>query len=271
MTEPNAGTNAFRIETIAKKDGDAYRITGSKTFITGADVADRMLLVCRTTSREDVVRMGLPKPFGMALFVVDPKSPGITLTPIPTRGIEGMRQFTVFFDDVVVPAEELVGQPDAGAFVMFNSLNPERILAAATACGMARYCLGKAVSYANERKVFGDRPIGAYQGISHPLARVKMELEAARLMTYRAAWAFDADKSPGEVGAAANAAKYLATEMAIAAVDRAIQTHGGYGFSEDYGIIWFWEAVRLLRTAPITAEMILNYVAEHELGLPRGY
>jgi alkylation response protein AidB-like acyl-CoA dehydrogenase len=271
LTEPDAGSNAFRLQTLARRDGDRYLLTGEKVFITGADVADRMLLVCRTTSRADVDRMGLPKAFGLALFIIDPKGPGITLTPIPTRGIEGMTQFSVHFDDAPVDAADLVGEADAGAMVLFNSLNPERILAAASACGLARNCLDRAVAYASDRKVFRETPIGAHQGVAHPLAETFIELEASRLLTYRAAWAFDKDLAPGQVGSYANAAKYMAAEMAIKAVDRAIQTMGGYGFSEDYGVIYYYESVRLLRTAPITAQMILNFVAEHDLGLPRSY
>ncbi len=271
LTEPDAGSNAFRIATIAKKDGDDYLISGSKVFITGADVADRMLLVCRTTSRQELEEVGMPKAFGLALFIVDPKAPGITLSPIPTRGIEGMTQYMVHLDEVRVPATELVGVPDQGAMALFNSLNPERILAAASACGLAQNCLNRAVDYAKERKVFKDRPIGAYQAISHPLAKVRLELEATRLLTYQAAWAFDQGEHPGKVGNFANMAKYKAAEMAIEAVDRAIQTMGGYGFSEEYGVIYYYETVRLLRTAPISAELILNFIAEHDLGLPRSY
>jgi alkylation response protein AidB-like acyl-CoA dehydrogenase len=271
ITEPDAGTNAFRMKTLAKKDGDDYLITGQKVFITGADVADKLLLVCRTTSREDCEKQGLPKAFGLALFIIDPKSAGIDLKPIPTQGIEGMTQFTVYMDDVRVPASDMIGEPDMGGMALFNSLNPERILAAAAACGMAKNCLTKAVNYATQRNLFGDRVIGSYQAISHPLAKCEIQLEASRLLTYKAAWAFDADENPGIVGQYANMAKYTAGEMAIESVDRAIQTLGGYGFSEEYGVIHYHTAARLLRTAPITAEMILNYVAEHRLGLPKGY
>jgi len=271
ITEPNAGSNAFRLETIARRDGDDWLISGTKVFITGADVADHMLIVCRTTSRKEIDEKGLPKAMGLALFVMDTKAAGIDLQPIPTRGIEGMTQFMVHMDNVRVPGEDIVGEADMGAMVLFNSLNPERILAAATACGIGKNVIGKAVEYANERKIFKGRPIGAYQGISHPLAKCAIELDSAELLTWRAAWAFDQEFHPGKVGNYANMAKYTAAEMAIDSVDRAIQTLGGYGFSEEYGIIHYYEAVRLLRTAPVTAELILNFVAEHHLGLPRGY
>ena len=271
ITEPNAGSNAFRLETLAKRDGDDYLISGVKTFITGADVADRMVLVCRTTSRADIDEQGLPKAFGMAIFIVDPKADGITLNPIPTRGIEGMTQFEVHMEDVRVSKSDLIGEHDMGAMALFTSLNPERILAAAAACGLAEHCLKTAVDYAKERTLFKGRPIGEYQAISHPLAKCKIELEASRLLTYRAAWAFDKGMHPGKVGSYANMAKYTAAEMAIHTVDRAIQTLGGYGFSTEYGVIYYYESVRLLRTAPVTAEMILNFVSEHDLGLPRSY
>jgi len=273
ITEPNAGSNAFRLETLAKRDpkSDGWLLNGSKVFITGADVADHMLLVCRTTSRKEIEEKGMPKAWGLALFIVDMDSPGIDLKPIPTHGIEGMTQFLIHFDDCPIVAENIIGEPDMGSMVLFNSLNPERIMAAGTACGIAQNVLTKAVDYANERRVFKNKPIGSYQGISHPLAKIAIELEASKLLAYRSAWAYDQGKHAGMVGNYANMAKYTAAEMAIEAVDRAIQTLGGYGFSEEYGIIHYYESVRLLRTAPITAELILNFVAEHHLGLPRSY
>ncbi|MBI3185690.1 MAG: acyl-CoA/acyl-ACP dehydrogenase [Myxococcales bacterium] len=273
VTEPNAGSNTFRISTVAKRtpDGKHYRLTGEKTFITGADVADLMLLVVRTTSVEECKAQGLPKAFGLSLLLVDPKSKGVTLTPLPTRGIEGFTQFSIHFDDALVPVDSLVGEQDAGAVALFTSLNPERILAAALACGMTKYLLQKSVAYSLDRKVFADKPIGTHQAIQHPLAELQIELEGTRLLTYQAAWGFDQGLEPQQVGYYANCAKYKAAEMAIAAADRAIQTHGGSGFSEDMGIIYYWEGARLLRTAPITKEMILNYVAEHKLEMPRSY
>lgn len=237
LTEPDAGSNTFRISTLAKKNGNNYEITGQKVFITGVDVADYMLLVTRTTSLADVEKQGMPKAFGLSLFMVDTKSPGIEMRLIPTRGIEGMNQFLLFFDKVVVPAENMVGQENMGTMALFNTLNPERILASAAAVGVTEALLKKAVNYAKERKVFKNTPIGAYQGLQHPLAEVKIEQESIRLSVYRAAWAFDKGFHPGEVGHYANVAKYLAAELMIKAVDRAIETLGGYGFSEEYGII----------------------------------
>jgi alkylation response protein AidB-like acyl-CoA dehydrogenase len=271
VTEPDAGSNTFRLKTTAKRNGSAYEVSGQKTFITGANVAEQMLLVVRTTPIEEIERQGLPKAFGLSLLVVDTKSAGIELRAIPTRGIEGLTQFTVFFDKVRVPAENLVGQEGAGSMALFNSLNPERILAAATACGMTEFALQRACAYAKQRKVFKDRFIGSYQAIQHPLAEIRIQLDAVRLMTWRSAWAFDREMPPGLVGSYANMAKFLGAEMAIRAADQAIETLGGYGFSEEYHVIYLWEAARLLRTAPITKEMILNYISEHVLDLPRSY
>lgn len=273
LTEPNAGSNTFRMTTNAKKtaDGKHYQLNGEKTFITGVDQADRMLLVVRTTTVEECKAKGLPKAYGLSVLLIDPKAKGITCTPLPMRGIEGFRQFSVAFEDALVPVTTLVGEQDGGAMALFNSLNPERILAGALACGMAQYVLQKSVAYSMDRKVFGGEPIATHQSISHPLAEVQIDLEAARALVYKAAWAFDKGLEPGEVGYLANCAKFKAARLGVFAVDRAIQTHGGSGFSEDVGIIYYWDSARLLKTAPITEEMILNYVAEHKLGMPRSY
>lgn len=272
LTEANAGTNAFRIATRAQKtkDGD-YILSGEKTFITGADVADLMLVVTRTTTPEECKAQGFPKTFGFSLFLVDPNAKGISKTRLNTRGIEGYKQWTIHFDQVHVSKENLVGEQDAGSIALFNSLNPERILAATIACGFSDYLIRQSVKYANERKLFRDTPIGAYQGVSHPLADLQIELEATRWLAYHAAWAFDQELSPDEVAYWGNSAKYKASELGVRAADRAIQTHGGAGFDEDLGIIHYWNAVRLLKTAPINNEMILNFIAEHKLGLPRSY
>jgi alkylation response protein AidB-like acyl-CoA dehydrogenase len=271
ITEANAGTNSFRMTTRAVRQGDHYVLDGEKTFITGIDQADYVLMVVRSRSREEVEREGLPKTSCLSVFVIDAHAPGLTLAPLPMRAIDGASQWTVHLDGVRVPRENLVGEEHAGAMVMFNTLNPERILVAAGACGQTHRLLDMAVEYANQRVVFGSRPIGAYQAVQHPLADVRIRLEAARGITYKAAAAFDAGVDPAETGAYANMAKYLASDLAIDAADRAIQTHGGAGFSEDVGVIGYWERTRLMRTAPISKEMILNFVGEHVLGLPRSY
>ena len=271
VTEAGAGSNTFRITTTARRDGDEYVINGSKTWITGFDVADYCLLVTRTTPVTDCEAQGLPKAYGLSLFVVPTDAPGITMDLLPTGAIEGMNQYTLFFEDVRVPAENLVGDENGGTMALFKALNPERILAAALATGISEYCLGIACDYARERKVFKDTPIGAYQAIQHPLAEVKIRQEAVRNLAYKAAWALDNDLPPGETGFYANCAKYLAAELGIQAVDVAIETLGGNGFSRDNGLIHLWEAMRLIKTAPISKELILNYVAEHTLELPRSY
>ncbi len=271
VTEPNAGTNTFNIETAAKRDGDSYILNGQKTFISGVDSADYMLVVARTTSLEELKEQGKPKSFGMSLFLVDTKSKGIEMHDIAIPLSEELNQFQLFFDDLQVPADNLVGEEDNGIMAMFNSLNPERILAAAICIGMAESALNKAVAYAGERRVFKDTPIGAYQSIAHPLAEVKIALEAARLMTYKAAWAFDNGHNPLEVGSYANMAKFMAADLAVKAIDHAIETHGGLGFTEEVGLISQWSGARLFKTAPVSREMILNYVAEQNLGLPKSY
>jgi len=271
VTEPDAGSNTFRIKTHARKQGDTYVLNGQKVFISGVDVADHMLVVARTTTADEAQAQGKGKSHGLSLFIVDTHAEGLTKTPIPIPIVDELTQFQVFFDDVQVPAADLVGQEDAGVLAMFNSLNPERIIAAAICLGLAQHALQAAVEYANQRTVFKDRPIGTYQAISHPLAEVKIALEAARLMTYKAAWAYDAGLNPAEVGKTANMAKFLAADMAIRAVDQAIETHGGMGFTEEKGLIQLWSAVRLFKTAPVSREMLLNYVAEWELGLPKSY
>ncbi len=271
VTEPNAGTNTFRIETVARRKGDSYRISGQKVFITGVDQADYMLLVARTTTVDELKRQGKPKVFGLSLFLVETKSKGLSMQPIPIRASDGHRQFQLFFDDVEVPACNLIGEEDQGAFVMFNSLNPERILTAAICTGMTEQALKKAVDYAKGRSVFGDKPIGAYQAIAHPLAEVKVQLEAVKLLSYKAAWAYDQGQDPAQVGSLANMAKLLAADLAIRAADCAIEVHGGNGFSEEYGLIQLWNGARILKTAPVSREMILNFVAEQDLGLPRSY
>ena len=271
VTEPNAGSNTFRIETVARRDGDRYVMNGQKIFITGVEVADYMLVVARTTTADECVQQGKPKSYGLSLFLVDPRSKGITKTPIPTVATEGVYQWQLFFEDVEIPAENLVGVENEGVIAMFNSLNPERILVGAICAGMAEQAITMAVKYAKERRVFKDTPIGAYQGVSHPLAESKILLEAARLLTYRAAWAFDQKMNPAIVGSYANHAKLLAADVALKAVDASIETHGGMGFAEETGLANLWNGARVLKTAPLNREMILNYVAEQDLGLPRSY
>lgn len=260
ITEPNAGSNSHKLETVATRHGDAYRLRGQKCFISGVDEAEWILVVARG-GEDPRGRQGL------SIFIVDARARGLEARPIPFEIVAPEKQFALYFDDVEVPAEARVGAEGDGLAVVFSGLNPERITVAATANGIARYAIEKAAAYARERAVWG-APIGAHQGIAHPLAKVKVDLELARLMTEKAAWLFDQGLDAGE---AANMAKLAASEAALAALDQAIQTHGGNGLTTEYGLADLWGVARLFRTAPVSREMILNYVAQHSLGLPRSY
>ena len=264
ITEPNAGTNSFKMESVAvRQDDGTYRLNGSKIFISGADAADRMLVVARTTRAGEVE----DRRAGMSLFVLDTKQAGIDLQPQDINILIADLQHTVFFDDVVVTPDQLIGEEGQGFRYMFDALNPERVLTAAWACGIGDYALNKGVEYASTRAPFGT-PIGAYQALQHPLARSKANLDAARLMMYTAAKTFD---EGGDAGYLANAAKLLASEAAVNTVDAVIQTFGGYAFTADYDVTTLWPMARLLRIAPVNNEMVLNYIGEHVLGLPKSY
>jgi acyl-CoA dehydrogenase len=271
ITEADAGTNSFNMKTSAVAKGDKFIINGSKTYISGAEIADYMLLVARTTSKEESEKTDLGQYHGLSLFVVPTDAPGIEKQPLPMGFNEGVGQHTLFFDNVEVGADQVVGKTDMGALVMFNSLNPERILAAAMCSGMSQNCIGMAADYARERKVFRDTPIGAYQGIAHPLAAAKAEHEAARLLMLKAAWAFDEHWDSAQVGSLANMSKLLNADSAIHSVDVAIETLGGSAFTKEQGLLNLWCGARLLKTAPVSREMILNFIAEWELGLPKSY
>lgn len=266
ITEADAGSNSHQITTTATRDGDGWVLRGQKTFISGVDEAQSVLIVSRT---EDA-KTGKLKP---ALFVVPTDAPGFTKQVIPMAWQAPEKQFTLFLDDVRVPADALVGDPDSadgGLWQLFAGLNPERIMGGALSCGMARYALDKAVEYATTRAVWKEQPIGAHQGIAHPLAKVKIELEQARLLWQKAAALYDAgdDFTAGEY---ANMAKYAGGEVACNATDVAVHTHGGNGLTVEYGLANQLVAARLGRIAPVSREMILNFVAMHSLGLPKSY
>ena len=261
ITEPDAGSNSHNISTHAKRVGGDWVLNGTKYYISGVDEAEAILVVTRTAT-DDRGRGRL------SLLVVPTDAPGLTKTLIPVQAVTPEKQFTLFFDDVRVPAENLIGTENDGLRQVFMGLNPERIMGAALGNGIGRYALDKASAYARERKVW-DVPIGAHQGLSHPLAHAKIQLELARLMTQRAASLHDAG-DPGSAEAS-NMAKYAAAEAGILALDQAIQTHGGNGLATEYGLATLWGPARLMRTAPISREMILNYVAQHSLNLPRSY
>jgi alkylation response protein AidB-like acyl-CoA dehydrogenase len=268
ITEPDAGSNTHRLSTTAVRDGDEYVLRGQKYYISGVDEADAILVVTRTRIGTDSGGAGSASGgAALSLFVVDADAPGLTAQPLPVSVALPERQFTLFFDDVRVPAGRLIGVEGAGFRQVFHGLNPERVTGAALCIGIGRYALAKAAGYARERIVW-DAPIGAYQGISHPLAKAKIEVETAALMTAKAAWLHDHGEPAGE---ASNMAKYAAAEAALSALDAAIQSHGGNGVSTSCGLIPLWGLARLLRIAPVSREMILNYVAQHSLGLPRSY
>jgi alkylation response protein AidB-like acyl-CoA dehydrogenase len=261
ITEPDAGSNSHNITTSARKDPDGgWRLSGHKYYISGVDESTATLVVARMEDSKGTLRP--------AMFLVPNDSPGMTYQPIEMAFVAAERQFTVFFDDVHLPDEALIGGEEAGLAALFAGLNPERITVAAQSNGLGRYALAKGAAYARDRKVW-NTPIGAHQAIAHPLAQAHIEVELARLATTRAAWLYDAGDP--QAGEAANVAKYAAAEAAIAAVDASVQAHGGNGMSAEYGIGPLIGAVRTGRIAPVSREMILNFVAQHTLGLPRSY
>jgi len=259
ITEPDAGSNTLRISTTAAKDGKDWVLNGTKHYISGVDEAQALLVVARTGQDERGGRL--------SLFIVPSDAPGLERRLLPVDLLLPERQFTLHFDGVRAGPGALVGEEGEGFRQVFHGLNPERITGAALGVGVARHALGTAARYATERKVWSE-PIGAHQGVSHPLAKAKIETELAALMTRQAAWQHDHGQPAGE---SSNMAKYAAAEAAIAAVDAAIQVHGGNGLSSGYGLMPYWGLARLLRIAPVNREMILNYVAQHSLGLPRSY
>jgi alkylation response protein AidB-like acyl-CoA dehydrogenase len=262
ITEPDAGSNSHRITTTARRDGSGWKLSGRKVFISGVDRADAVLVVSRT---EDATT-GRLKP---VLFIVPTDAPGFEWQPIEMDLVMPDRQFMLFLDDVALPSDALVGDEDAALAQLFAGLNPERIMASALSVGTGRYALDKAVGYANERSVWG-APIGSHQGLAHPLAEAKIEVELAKLMMQKAATLYDSGDDMG-AGESANMAKYAAAEAAMHAVDQAVQTHGGNGFASEYGLGTLLATARVGRVAPVSREMILNFVAQFSLGLPKSY
>ncbi|MFE5405283.1 acyl-CoA dehydrogenase family protein [Streptomyces sp. NPDC056580] len=272
ITEPDAGSNSHRITTTARKDGADWLLTGRKVFISGVDMADAVLIVGRT---EDA-RTGRLKP---CLFIVPTDADGFRRHPIEMELNAAEKQFELVLDDVRLPADALVGGgpshafgsggEDAGLLQLFAGLNPERIMTAAFSIGMGRYALARAVEYARERTVW-KTPIGAHQAIAHPLAQAHIDLELARLMMQKAAHLYDAGDDIG-AGEAANMAKYAAAEACVKAVDQAVHTLGGNGLTREFGLASLITASRVSRIAPVSREMILNYVSHQTLGLPKSY
>ena len=283
LTEPNAGSNTFKISTIAVKEGDEYVINGNKIFITGVDKARIMILVSRTTPLEEVKK----KTLGITLFLVDLPNKHIKYSPIPKHGVNYSRTFEVSINDLRVPEDNVLGPIDYGWYVLLDILNPERMGFAIGAIGTAELAIKKAVEYSKARVVFED-PIGSYQSLQHPLAESYAALQAAKLLTYKAAWLYDVKHPPPdnikdgeavlkrvlsykEIGDIANMAKVVAVENAIKAVYWSMQIFGGYGYAKETDVERWWREVNLLRIAPVTQQMALNYIAQHILGMPRGY
>ncbi|MFI0505828.1 acyl-CoA dehydrogenase family protein [Streptomyces albogriseolus] len=264
ITEPDAGSNSHRITTTARRDpatGD-WLLTGRKVFVSGVDIADATLVVGRT---EDT-RTGRLKP---CLFIVPRDTPGFRRNKIDMELSAAEKQFELVLDDVRLPADSLVGDEDAGLLQLFAGLNPERIMTAAFAIGMGRFALSRAVEYARDRTVW-KAPIGSHQAIAHPLAQAHIDLELARLMMQKAAHLYDAGDDIG-AGEAANMAKYAAAEACVKAVDQAVHTLGGNGLTREFGLASLITAARVSRIAPVSREMILNYVSHQTLGLPKSY
>lgn len=261
ITEPDAGSNSHNIKTTARKTAAGWVISGAKYYISAIDHCDAVLVVARDGDRSS------PDQARLSLFVVPTDTSGLTYQQIETSIVSPDKQFTVFFDNVEVSDDALVGPAGNGLRQVFDGLNPERILVGAICGGVGRYAIEKAADYARQRTVWS-APIGAHQGIAHPLAEAHIGVELGRLATARSAALFDAGEPAGE---AANIAKFAASEAALTALDQAIQTHGGNGLSLEYGLSELWFVTRLMRTAPVSREMVLNFVAQTSLGLPRSY
>jgi alkylation response protein AidB-like acyl-CoA dehydrogenase len=263
ITEPDAGSNFHNLATVARPDGDEYVLSGRKVYISGVDECSHVLVVARMADE----RTGRLQP---ALFLVPTDAPGFAANKIDMEIVSPENQFMLFLDDVRVPAGALIGgSAEAGLPALFSGLNPERITVAAMSIGTARYALERASSYVAGRSVWG-RPIGTHQGVSHPLAHAAIQVELARLMVAKAASLYDAGRDV-EAGVSANMAKYAAAEAAVLAVDTAIQAHGGNGMTTEYGVATLMGGVRAGRIAPVSREMILNFVAQHVLGQQKSY
>ncbi|UGQ13175.1 acyl-CoA/acyl-ACP dehydrogenase [Yinghuangia sp. ASG 101] len=263
VTEPGAGLDTSKITTFAKREGDHYVVTGRKVWISKALESEKILLLTRTTKYEDVKK----KTDGMTLFLTDLDRSKVDIRPIAKMGRNAVSSNELFIDGLRIPVEDRVGEEGQGFKLLLDGLNPERMLIAAEALGMGRVALDRAVKYGNEREVFG-RPIGMNQGIQFPLADSLARLDAAELALRKATWLYDKGRPCGRE---ANTAKYLCADAGFTAADRALQTHGGMGYAEEYAVARFFRETRLMRIAPVSQEMVLNYLGSHVLGLPRSY
>ena len=263
VTEPDAGSDTPAITTRAVREGDQYVIRGKKVWTSKAKESSKVLLLARTTPLEEARR----RTDGMTLFLADLDPKHVTIREIDKLGRHAVDSNEVFYDDLPVDARDVVGEVGRGFYHLLDGLNPERILIAAEALGTGRAALRRATEYARRRVVFG-RPIGQNQGIQFPLADSYAKLAAAELMVRKAAWLYDQGRP---CGAEANMAKYLASEWGFEAADRALQVHGGFGYAREFDVERYWREVRVMRIAPVTQEMVLNFLGQHELGLPRSY
>jgi acyl-CoA dehydrogenase len=263
VTEPDAGLDTTAISTRAVRDGDGYRVTGRKVWTSKALESDRVLLLARTTPAAECAR----RTDGLTLLVARLKDPAVGIRAIPKMGRNAVASCEVTYDGLFVAESDRVGEEGQGFRYLLDGLNAERVLIAAEALGIGTAALRRAVGYASSRVVFG-RPIGANQGIAFPLAEAHARLAAASLVIQQAAWRIDHGMPAGEH---ANTAKFLAAEAGFAAADAALQTHGGFGYASEYHVERYWREARLMKIAPIPQEMVLNYLAEHVLGLPRSY
>ena len=264
LTEPDAGSNSLAIRSFASPEGSGWRLNGRKIWITGVDAAAKMLVVARTQKLEDVRK----KTEGISLFLVDTERTGISHQPIEKLGTNTLTSSNVYFENVRVEPEELLGTLHGGWAELLDVLNTERIVTVAGLVGTVDLAIRIAVPYAESRRIFAGRPIGSYQALQFPLAQSHAESECARLMNYKAAWLFD---SGLPYGSQANVAKLIAAQACSAATEHAMQTLGGTGYSKDAHLERLWRDCRLFRFAPVSEEMTLNFIAQHDLGMPRSY
>ena len=263
VTEPDAGTDTSSIKTAARIEGDQYVVRGRKVWTTKALDSERVLLLVRTQARDKVEK----RTDGLTLLLAELQRPEVSISPIDKVGRNEVATCEVVYDDLPVSIEDRVGEEGKGFRYILDGLNAERILVASEALGIGRAAMRRAVDYANERVVFG-RPIGRNQGVAFPLGEAQMRLDAAELMIRKASWLIDNGQP---CAAEANMAKWLAADAAFQAADQAMQTHGGFGYAKEFHVERYWREARLMRIAPISQEMILNYVTEHVLELPRSY
>jgi len=267
LTEPDAGTNTLNTKTRAQKVADGWIINGNKTWISGADRARGMMLITRTTPKEKAPR----KTFGISLFLIDLPNPAVNVTTIPKHGINYSHSCDIGINDLKVSEDALMPPLDGGWYSLLDTLNIERMSFTTAAIGIARLAMSKAIDYSKDRKVFGDTPIGSYQGLQFNLAEAYAGIEAAKLLNFKASTLYDNGASIAEVGNAVNPAKILAVESGIKAVYWAMQTFGGYGYAREYDVERWWREINLIRLAPVSQQMALSYVGEHILGMPRSY